>query len=206
MSTLRHLFAALAVASLLAGCGLPAGRPQPVTFHVLEVPPPAALAAPATPGPTLLLGDTEAQEILKGLNLVYSRSPGTLGQYQYARWSEPPARRLNLLLRQRLEAGGMFRSVAELGTGIGGDVQLNTRLLDFHHEAVQAPGLARVALEAELLDRRDGRLLARQVFQAEAPAAGYDAAAAARALGQASGRLLDDLTQWLARVRMGDAR
>jgi hypothetical protein len=44
------------------------------------------------------------------------------------------------------------------------------------------------------------------VFRGEAPVVSDDATGAASGLGQASGRALDDLVAWLARVRPVDAR
>lgn len=189
----------------LAGCSPLAGRPQPVLTYVLAAPP--ATAAPAGPGrDSLILPPVDAPDVHQALNLIYSRSPGTLAQYQYARWSDLPPRAFSALLRQRLAESGQFQAVAYLGSGVRGDWQLNTRLAEFHHDAASPPGTARVSLEAELVDRRDGHLVARQQFRAEAPVASFDAAGAARALGEASGRLLDDLAAWLARVRPAGAR
>ncbi len=198
MTRARHW--AFLLPLFLGGCGMLAGRPHPVSHHLLTVPP--AAVQPATPiETTLLLRDTEAAGMLQGLPLLYSRAPGTLSPYQYARWVEPPAARFNLLLRQRLEAANLYLAVAEMGAGVRGDQQLNTRLLAFHHDATQPPGQARVDLEAELVDRRDGRLLARQRFQAQAPAPSHDAAGASAALGVASGRIMDDVVDWLGRLR-----
>lgn len=192
----------------LAGCGQ-VGRPHPVSHHVLRVPEAGAAVAPADAGArqgALLVRDTETPGVFQSVRLVYSRTPDTLSYYQYARWSEAPARSLNAHLRQRLNATGPFGAVVPLGAGVQAEYQLNTRLRDFHHDAAQPPGVARVTLEAELVRRRDAQLIARQVFTAQAPAPSHDAAGAAASLGLASGRLLDDLVAWLARVRAQDAR
>jgi ABC-type uncharacterized transport system auxiliary subunit len=117
-----------------------------------------------------------------------------------------PARSLNTLLRQRLNASGLYSAAVPVGAGVQADYQLNTRLQSFFHDAAPPPGVARVTLEAELVSRRDARLIARQVFQAEATVASHDASGAATGLGQASGRALDELTAWLARVQPVDAR
>ncbi|MEW5787124.1 MAG: ABC-type transport auxiliary lipoprotein family protein [Pseudomonadota bacterium] len=189
----------------LAGCSPLAGRPQPVVTHVLTLPPAPATPAGAGRG-SLILAPVDAPDVHQALNLIYSRSPGTLAQYQYARWSDLPPRAFAALLRQRLAESGQFQAVAGLGAGVRGDWQLNVRLAEFHHDAATPPGNGRVVLDAELVDRRDGRLVDRRVFRAEAPAPSFDAAGAARALGEASGRVLDDLATWLARVRPAEAR
>jgi len=189
---------------------LSGGRPQPVSHHVLSIPAsaPTSHASPTTgkAGAVLLLRDTETPGVFQSVRLVYSRTPGILSYYQYARWSETPARALNTLLRQRLNDSGLYGAVVPIGAGVQADYQLNTRLQNFFHDDAQSPGVARVTLEAELVGRRDARLIARQVFQAEAPVASHDATGAATGLGLASGRALDELTAWLARVQPVDAR
>jgi cholesterol transport system auxiliary component len=193
----------------LAGCSMLAGRPRPVSHHVLLIPPGAAFTSSRDIGrnaDVILLRDTEAPGVFQSVRLVYSRTPGALSYYQYARWAETPARSLNGLMRQRLNASGLFGAVVPLGAGVQAEYQLNTRLQDFFHDVSLTPGVARVTLEAELVSRRDARLIARQVFRGEAPVVSDDATGAASGLGQASGRALDDLVAWLARVRPVDAR
>lgn len=206
LTTLRHGALLSLFMLALAGCSLLAGRPHPVSHHVLGVPDGVAMAGTRAGAMVLLVGDTDTPGIYQAPNLVYSRAPGTLSHYQYARWSETPARSFNRLMLRRLDASGLFEAVADVGTGVRGDLLLNTRLLDFYHDAAQAPGVARVALEAELVDRRDAKLVARTLIRAEAPAPSHDATGAAAALGQASGHAMDQLVSWLGQVRPRDAR
>lgn len=198
----------LLLLAVLAGCSiLPAGRPRPVSHHVLAIPAPAASAAPADrTGPVLLVRDTETPGVFQSVRLVYSRTPGALNYYQYARWSEVPARSFNTLLRQHLNAAGLYGAAVPVGAGVVADYQLNTRLQSFFHDASEAPGKARLTLEAELVSRRDARLLARQVFRVEAPVTSHDAAGAAEGLGRAAGQAIEQLGAWLARVQPVDAR
>jgi cholesterol transport system auxiliary component len=204
-----HRFIFLAVLLSLTGCSLPGARTQPIVHYVLEVP---AASAPvnvlpaAMARPVLLLREAEPGGLSQSLRLIYSRAPGTQAQYQYARWNEPPPKRLHTLLRQRLLASGLYAGVLPLGAGVQGDYQLNFRLLDFFHNAVQTPGSAHVALEVELLRRSTARLVGQQVFVVDVPLTGQDAAAAAAGLGQASGQVLDAVIAWLARVQPVDAR
>lgn len=192
---------------LLSACSLPGARTQAISHYVLEVPAAAAPSAPTNAArPVLLLREAEPGGFSQSLRLVYSRAPGTQAQYQFARWNEAPPKRLHTLLRQRLLASGLYAGVLPLGAGVQGDYQLNFRLLDFFHNAVQTPGSARVALEAELVQRSTARLVGQQLFVAEVPVASQTAAAAAAGLGQASGQMLDAVIAWLARVQPADAR
>jgi cholesterol transport system auxiliary component len=184
---------------LLAGCALPGKPTQPVRFHVLTDPGPVAPSAVTREG-TLLVREMEAPPLYQDTRLIFSRTPGTRSQYQYARWSEPTPRRLSWMLRQRLETAGVFKGVAPLGGGIQGDYQLNTRLVDFYHDAATPPGVALVVLEAELVRRETATLQGRRLFAAQVPAATFDAEGAADALGRGANQIMDELAGWLVEI------
>lgn len=183
----------------LGGCSLPGKPRQAVSYYVLTDPGPV-VPSPATHAATLLLREMEAPPFYQDTRLAFSRTPGTRGQYQFAQWSEPVPRRLGWMLRQRLETAGVFRQVAPLGSGVVGDFQLNSRLMDFYHDASQMPGVALATLEAELVRRADGTLVDRRIFVAQVPLAGYDAAAAADALGLGANQVMDEMVAWLAQA------
>ena len=184
---------------LVAGCSLPGKPVQPTRYYVLTDPGPVA-ASPVTRAGTLLLRETEAPPLYQGTQMVFSPVPGARGEYQFARWSEPVPRRLTWMLRQRLETAGVFATVAPLGGGVQGDWQLNTRLVDFYHDATNPPGVALVVLEAELVRRDSATLLGRRMFVAQVPMTGYDAEGAADALGRGANQVMDELAGWLVQV------
>lgn len=185
----------------LAGCSLPGAREQAIRYFVLETPDAAVVAASDASRPILLLRDAEAGVFVQSLRLIYSREPGTQAYYQYAFWTEPPPKRLQMLLRQRLLASGLYGGVVPLGAGVQGDYQLNFRLLDFFHNAATTPGQAVVKLEADLVERGSGRLLAQRTFASQAVLPSQDAAAAAAGLGHASGEVIEAMMVWLNAVQ-----
>lgn len=185
----------------LAGCSLPGAREQAIRYFVLVTPDAAAVAASDASRPVLLLRDAEAGVFVQSLRLIYSREPGTQAYYQYAFWTEPPPKRLQMLLRQRLLASGLYGGVVPLGAGVQGDYQLNFRLLDFFHNAATTPGQAVVKLEADLVERGSGRLLAQRTFASQAVLPSQDAAAAAAGLGRASGEVIEAMMVWLNAVQ-----
>lgn len=185
----------------LAGCSLPGAREQAIRYFVLVTPDAAAVAASDASRPVLLLRDAEAGVFVQSLRLIYSREPGTQAYYQYAFWTEPPPKRLQMLLRQRLLASGLYGGVVPLGAGVQGDYQLNFRLLDFFHNAATTPGQAVVKLEADLVERGSGRLLAQRTFASQAALPSQDAAAAAAGLGRASGEVIEAMMVWLNAVQ-----
>lgn len=183
----------------LTACGLSAPR-QAATWYVLEDQGTATAATKSTWPGTLLVRETDAPNFYQTSAMAYSRVPGTRGHYQYARQTELPAPRIAQLIRQRLEQSALFPAVAPLGSGVEGGYQLNTRLLDFYHDAAQAPGDVKLLLEVELVRRSDAHLLARTRIETRAPAASHDARGAVRGANAALTEALDRLTAWLGKI------
>ncbi len=175
-------------------------RPAMV-YYVLED------SAPATPvkpigenAPTLLVLDTTVGGFYDSDQLVFSRSAGTRGQYQFARWTERPGKRFADLMRKRFDRQGTWR-VTAAGGYVRGDMLLETELVEFYHDASDEPGQMRLELRAELVDLKQRKLLGRRVFEQHVPLASFDAAGTAQAANQAVSRTLDDLSDWLANIR-----
>ncbi|MCL5060792.1 MAG: PqiC family protein [Candidatus Thermoplasmatota archaeon] len=150
--------------------------------------------------PTLLVLDTTTGSFYDTDQLIFSRSPGTRGQYQFARWTERPGKRFADLMRARLDRLGRYH-VAAAGGYVRGDVLLDTELVEFYHDAASQPGQVRLVLRAELVDLKQRTLLGRRVFEQQVALTRYDAAGAAQASSQAVGRALDELTAWLAMLQ-----
>ena len=150
--------------------------------------------------PTLLVLDTTTARYYNTDQLIFSRSPGTRGQYQFARWTERPGKRFADLMRIRLDQQSAWR-VSAAGGYVNGDVLLDTELVEFYHDATSNPGHVRLELRAELVDLKKRSLLGRRVFVQNVPLATYDAAGAAMASNLAVSRALDDLGVWLATFR-----
>ncbi|MCP5269886.1 MAG: membrane integrity-associated transporter subunit PqiC [Burkholderiaceae bacterium] len=132
------------------------------------------------------------------LNLVYTREGGALATYQFARWAERPLRVLPRALQQRLEARGSVGVTALLGDPQQADWLLTLTIDELHHASLPAPGRGRLAVTAELYDRRARQRVARRSFGAEPPLSGEaTAAAAVQALSQALTQVLDAMLPWL---------
>ncbi len=150
--------------------------------------------------PTLLVLDTTTARYYDTDQFIFSRAPGTRGQYQFARWTERPGKRFADLMRTRLDQQNAWR-VSAAGGYVQGDVLLDTELVEFYHDATSNPGHVRLELRAELVDLKKRSLLGRRVFEQNVPLATYDAAGAAMASNLAVSRALDDLGVWLATFR-----
>ncbi|MEW5707599.1 ABC-type transport auxiliary lipoprotein family protein [Pelomicrobium sp. G1] len=189
--------AGLALLLMLSACMTL--REQPAVYYVLGdgASPSASLARAQGASPRLLVAPTEVKSFYDTASIAFSRAPGTRGYYQYAFWTERPGQAFTRLLAARLEAAGAFSSVALSTSGVDGELMLNTTLTELYHDAAGAPGVARVRLTAELVDRRSRRLLARRTFDQAAPAASYDAPGAVAGFQRAIAALLDDLSRWV---------
>ncbi|MDT3706911.1 MAG: ABC-type transport auxiliary lipoprotein family protein [Thiobacillus sp.] len=176
----------------------PAASPAPVRADVTEDSGfPRSEARGDVSAPTLLVLDTTAGSFYDTDQIVFSRSAGTRGQYQFARWTERPGKRFAGLMRSRLDRQGAWR-VSDTGGYARGDMLLDTELVEFYHDAVANPGQVRLVLRAELLDLKQRKLLGRREFEQRVAVASYDAKGAAEASNVAVGRVLDDLLAWLA--------
>jgi cholesterol transport system auxiliary component len=200
---MKTAFFLLALASLLAGCvnlGNSTAVPA-VVYYVLNDSAPPAVATPVrADAPTLLVLDTATGSFYDTEQLIFSRSPGTRGQYQLARWTERPGKRFAELMRVRLDRQGAWH-VSAAGGYVRGDMLLDTELIEFYHDAVSQPGKVRLVLRAELVDLKQRKLKGRRVFEQQVALATYDAAGAAQASSQAVSQALDELTAWLASLQ-----
>lgn len=186
---------------LLGGCvNLGTGKQPPVVNYVLDDPgrtPPARVADPRT----LLVMQTAAAGFYRSDAMVFSRTPDTRAYYQYARWTEPPAQRLSRLILLRLEREKIFAHAAGVGSNLRGNWVLDTHLLDFYHAAQTAPGEVRIVLQARVIDLAANSAVGNRIFTVSAPCPSYNAAGAQAAFDAATGKLLDQLMDWLAGLR-----
>ena len=200
---MRKRFSLLVLALALTGCVNFGEQPNApaVVYFVLNDTTPAATAVPVqADAPTLLVLDTTTGSFYDTDQLIFSRSAGTRGQYQFARWTERPGKRFADLMRTRLDRQGAWH-VSAAGGYVRGDLLLDSELVEFYHDAASEPGQVRLALRAELVDLKQRKLLGRHVFEQEVALARYDAAGAAEASSLAVSRALDELTAWLATLQ-----
>jgi cholesterol transport system auxiliary component len=165
----------------LAGCAV-MGERQPNRYYLLE-PRPAAAAPQGgaiTPAPTTAASFYDTQDI------VFSRSPGTRGYYQFSHWTERPQRVMQIELAARYAPAREGYILA-------------THLVEIYHDAAAVPGASRITITAELIERSNRTPVARRTFTREAPAPSHDAAGAVAGFNEAAGSVLDDIVAWADR-------
>jgi cholesterol transport system auxiliary component len=189
-----------ALALAVTACATGVRAPQ--HYYVLD---PLPSAAPVMPNgatradaATMLVAPTTTTGFYDAQAIAYSRSPDTRAYYQLNSWTEPPSRRLGVLLTERLMRSGAFGNVALATHGVHGQLLLTTHLEEIYHDASTPPGTARIALVAELSDPARRSITDQRRFTASAPAATYDAAGAVQGFDAALGPLLDEVVAWAA--------
>jgi ABC-type uncharacterized transport system auxiliary subunit len=194
-----------ALLGLASVCGVPlaacvslgGGDGGPPISHLLHdtTATPQRRAQPLVPA--LLIQPLPGNALADTASIAYSRRPNEFSFYQLATWTERPVRQLPRLLQRRLEGRGLAGAVGLQGESLHSDWLLAVSIDSLHHDVATEPGVARLALTAELFDRRRRSRVARRVFRAEPALARADSAAAAAALSSAVSAVFDALVPWL---------
>lgn len=145
----------------------------------------------------LLLQPMPADALADTVSIPYSRQPHEFAFYQFANWTERPVRQLPRLLQRRLESRGVADAVGLIGDPLKADWLLTLAIDTLHHDVSTTPGRARLALTAELVDRRSRTRVARQQFVTDIATASADSSAAAAAMSTAVTQSFDALVPWL---------
>lgn len=166
----------LALTLLLSACG--AARPN--KYYALQLPP----SRPAASGPmqvSLLVGRIAAPHVFRDDRIVYRTGTIEMGTYEYHRWAEPPTEMLEAMLIRLLRDSGRYQSVQSQRSNARGDYILRGRLFDL--EEISGPPLvARVALEIELYDVKNGTTVWTQYYSHDEPVQAKEVSAVVEAL------------------------
>jgi ABC-type uncharacterized transport system auxiliary subunit len=166
----------LALAVLLSACG--AARPN--KYYMLQLPPSRPAPSGALPV-SLLVGRIAAPHVFRDDRLVYRTGSIEMGTYEYHRWAEPPTEMLEAMLIRLLRDSGRYQSVQSQRSNARGDYILRGRLFDL--EEISGPPLvARVALEIELYDVKNGTTVWTQYYSHDEPVQAKEVSAVVEAL------------------------
>ena len=202
MTVRRALLATMAAlaASLLSACmslGLGGDTPAQTQYLLHDA---TAATAPRRNEPVvaaLLIQPMAADAAADTVAIAYSRRAHEFAHYQFATWTERPLRQVPRLLQQRLEARGVAGAVGVIGEPLRTDWLLTVAIDTLHHDVSAPPGQARVAITAEVFDRRSRTRISRRQFSVAVPTASADAPSAAAALSSALSQAFDGLVPWL---------
>ena len=152
--------------------------------------------AEALPGPGLLIATAPVALLYDTDRMVFTRDGAAYAYYQFANWSDRPARRISQLAEARLSQRGRFASVGSTTSGLRGERLLSLRLEWLLHDDSRSPGEVRLAVTGEMIDTRTRTLLGRERFEAQARVRSRDAQGAAQAGSEALTTLLNALCDW----------
>ena len=166
------------LAAWLGGCAA-LGERQAHRFYLLEPRPGAAMPAAGA----ITAATMTAASFYDTQDIVFSRSPGTRGYYQFSHWTERPQRVMQDELAARYPPARDGYILA-------------THLVEAYHDAAASPGASRITVAAQLIERAHHVPVARCTFTREAPAASHDAAGAVAGFNAAAGAVLADIGAW----------
>ncbi len=170
--------AAALTVGLLSGCG----ATRPSKYYQLTVPADPSVVEKADAVPvTLLLGALMTSHLYREDRIVYGDGAEQLGAYEYQRWAEPPTEMIEEVLLRELRASGRYRAVQSRRSNMQGDFALRGRLYDFK-ELNGAQMSARVTLELEMRDLKNGATVWTHYYTHDEPVSGKDVPAVVAAL------------------------
>jgi ABC-type uncharacterized transport system auxiliary subunit len=130
---------------------------------------------------TLLLGQLFTSHLYREDRIVYGNGAEQLGTYEYQRWAEPPAEMIQDVLLRKLRASGRYRAVYYRRSNVQGDFALRGRLYDFK-EVDTGQMSARVTLELEMRDLKNGATVWTHYYTHDEPSSGKDVPSVVAAL------------------------
>src|SRR5690349_5977189 len=189
--------------ALIAGFVASCGAARPSKYYQLTVPGDTGLAAQATdpavagqaadpPQVTLLVGTLLASHLYREDRIVYSMGGEQMGTYEYQRWAEPPTEMVQETLLRELRASGRYRAVYTQRSNTNGDFVLRGRLYDF--KEVSGNGIvARVTVDFEMRDLKNGATVWTHYYQHNEPVSGKNVPAVVEALDRNTQRCIKEV-------------
>ena len=185
--------AALVAVTLVAGCvNIGGGSKAPTDLYGLGVSPLAAgVGVSAAPAQALVLAEPEVTRALATTRVAVAQEDGAVSYLKGGAWIDRPARLLRDRLADSLRAKRLV--VVDGDESPSGAARLSGQLSGFGYD--EASHAAVVRYDA-LLRRRDGTLAQRR-FEVSVPVAKPRVSLVVAALAQASGKLAQELADWV---------
>ena len=145
------------------------------------------------------LAPIRAARAFAGTEILYSHTRYDMNSYAYSRWSDAPARLLQLLFQDVLTNSGNIFVLLPATSLAGVDFILESTLHDFSHHLNKdgtSDGVMRIRFY--LIDNRKKKVTASREFLSTVPVSSCDARGAATALNKTAMNVAGDLTSWLS--------
>lgn len=191
----------LIMALLLSACSvLPTSTPLR-TFTLTNAPTESSngesesAAVPALPL-TLRVDTPNANTPLDGIRILIQPSAQELKVYAGARWRDSAPVLLQEHLISALRQDGRLNAVIDDSSHARDDILLSTQLAGFHSRYQQHGPETVIELDAQLINTRQGHVLASQHFSINQPADNENIEAIVAAFGKAAERLDRQVVDW----------
>jgi cholesterol transport system auxiliary component len=190
------LTVALALAALVAGCGILPKREPTAIFEPTRV-----ASSPRADWPaanwSLLVAKPVTSGLLDNDRIAVRPAPGEISVYKASAWTDTAPDLVQSALLRRFEDSGKILSVARPGSGVRGEYQLQTELRAFESVYVSAGRPeAQVEIYAKLVKASSGEVVAARTFRHTEAAAGESVGSVVDAFGAALGRTTDEIVGW----------
>lgn len=193
MTVFRPLLVLL-VASLLGACSI---LPKSEVLNVYRLPAQLLASQPVAADWALRVNKPYSSQLLDSTRIAVLPPGDQISAYQGVRWSD----RTPLLLRDRLidafRDDGRIAAVSSDDSRLHADLELSSDLRVFHSEYRDGqPPVARIVLDARLVQSPSLRILSSRRFVIEQAAADTSIDTVVRAFGLASDQLATELVDW----------
>jgi cholesterol transport system auxiliary component len=199
---LSHLLAALVLTASLSGCapGLVAEKTAPPGIYLIDAPDMTPAAPPAEqPKTSISVGTVRSAPGYASTDMIYVTEPHHLQAFARHRWADRPARMLEPVLMNTLEASGLFARVAAPGSQAQARWHLDVELRRLQQVFTGPDSHVELVIRASLLETRQRRQRASQVFRLsiKAEPSPYGGVLAAN---EAAALFSEELVQFLRRT------
>lgn len=181
---------ALLSALVLAGCG--GGGESLQTFELMA---PQEYTAARQARGTLTVALPTALRAIDSERVIVQPTPGEINYLSGARWSDRVPRLVQARIIQAFENSKRIRAVTREGDKLQTGYKLDTEVREFGVLVTPSPQ-ALVEISARIINMRNGRVVATQVFTARAETSSVDGPSATAAINHAFGLVLIDLVGW----------
>ncbi|RTZ79452.1 MAG: hypothetical protein DSZ01_03815 [Gammaproteobacteria bacterium] len=200
---MKHPVALTLLVLLLGGCATQSVPPAAVYTLAPDFDGASASARkPHNPDPILKLAPIRSTRPFTSTRMLYMKNGIEQNSFAYSRWSDSPVAMLQLQLTEGLNRSGLFRAVLPPAAAMKSDLVLEGTLLDFSLHLDDGQAAAVMEIRFLLLDSRHRKVLASRLFRTRVPMDKPSPAATAEALNQATRMTLQQLTGWLAGLRL----
>lgn len=145
----------------------------------------------------LLIAQPKAQAGFDTARMAYLLRPYEVSYYAFNQWADTPARMLQRVMVENLEATGRWSAVLQTPGAAPAQYRLDCDNLVLEQQFFSRPSRVRLALRAQLIDARKQAVLATRNFEVSEVAPSDDPYGGVIAANHASAKLITDMAEWL---------